>query len=146
MSWAVANGLCIARKSVADVVRSFCEREDYAMGDVYDSGGRRLDEWRVLRHRVNRIVRGRDNAKWRTCPECKTTHYHALGPRYLVGCEPNSGWFANSGSGLLVGRVVHEALVMEFGEANVKRIADGVGWRATAIDGVQDLSDSRCNW
>lgn len=146
ISWMAVGGLPIVHRSLAEVLLDFVAIHDVAICPVFDCRSELL-EWVVLRHRIQRVVRGDAKSEYRVCKECGRVMYGARGREYLVGDSLEGGFLAGSGKGLLfVGKFVHHAMCRTFGEATVRKVLTPIACITEAQDGFSELGDSRELW
>jgi hypothetical protein len=81
-------GVPIASRKLLTAIDSNLIERDLYLGRVYGPDGRELEAWATFRGKHRLIVRGSEEAQYRTCEICGRMLYFAMGKSYLYPAPP----------------------------------------------------------
>jgi len=76
-------GIGLIHRELLDLIGVEIVERDLFIGRVVGNHGKAIDDWATFRGREVVIVRGSQDAKYHTCPECGRNNYYAAGKQYL---------------------------------------------------------------
>ncbi len=102
LNFLYACGLGLIHQELVDLLEPIHVERDLYLGRVYNASSRECTDWHTFHGRRTLIMRGSEDAEYRTCPECGRNIYHATGTRYLFPSPPADAEIYGSNLGGLI--------------------------------------------
>ena len=88
LNFVYGEGVPLVHRELLELIDADIVSRDLYIGRVFGKGGRVVDDWVTARGRRRVVLRGIDDAGFRTCDNCGRMLYGAQGKRFLFPAPP----------------------------------------------------------